>query len=384
MNKLLIFFTIFFLSGCSVNDIRTVANAAVSNDPALAFKSFAKAKTIEYVSNPQKLQSDLSFLKNFIQNISNVWGEENVKVPQKTEYVKYLQNYKSRALIDFDNGIVTVETLDEQNPKESLKNAVATTLLLPDDPRSVDLFGTDEIKLGGTPYLLGEVKDDQNKDIRYQWRADRYADILIKNEFKQKRIRKEGKHLKVSYVQIPMVKDHANVRVAKFKPYVQRFAEKYNLSQNLIFAIIRTESNFNQFAISSAGAVGLMQIVPSSAGKDAYSHIKGKSWTPSRSYLFDPKNNIELGSAYLQILNEKYLPKIEDPVSKEYCVISAYNTGSGNVLKTFSKDRTKAVDIINRKKPNEIYKTLVNKLPYEETRKYLQKVVTFKKDFVNI
>ena len=200
----------------------------------------------------------MAFLKDFIQNISKVWGEENVKVPQKTEYVKYLQNYKSRALIDFDKGIVTVETLDEQNPKESLKNAVATTLLLPDDPRSVDLFGTDEIKLGGTPYLLGEVKDDQNKDIRYQWRANRYADILIKNEFKQKRIRKEGKHLKLSYVQIPMVKDHANVRVAKFKTYVQKFAAKYNLSQNLVFAIIRTESNFNQFAISGAGAVGLM------------------------------------------------------------------------------------------------------------------------------
>ena len=46
-----------------------------------------------------------------------------------------------------------------------------------------------------------------------------------------------------------------------------------------------------------------MQIVPTSAGRDAYKHTKGKSWTPTKSYLFNAKNNIELGSGYLQILN---------------------------------------------------------------------------------
>jgi membrane-bound lytic murein transglycosylase C len=181
-----------------------------------------------------------------------------------------------------------------------------------------------------------------------------------------------------------MVKDHASVRVLKFKPYVQKYARRFGVSENLVYAIIQTESNFNQFAVSSAGAFGLMQIVPTSAGRDAYKEVKGKTWTPSKSYLFDANNNIELGSAYIKIIDKKYLAGINNPISREYCVISAYNTGSGNVLKTFSTNRSKAKEIINSKKPAEVYQKLRTNLPYEETRRYLKKVVDYKKDFVNL
>jgi len=390
-NKFLLFFIVIFISGCSVGEIQSFTSAAMSKNPSLAFKTLAKNKAVSYSTNPKKLQNDLKRLasldkniEKFILSIIGSWGKENAKVPQEKEYVKYMQNYKSRALIDFDRGIVTVETMEQKTPQDSLKNAIVTTLLLPDDPRAVDLFGSNEVKLGGTPYLLGEIKDDQNKDIRYQWRAKRYATILLRDRLKAKTIQKDGKSIKVTYVDIPMVKDHANIRVAKFKPLVRKYAKRFNISENLIYAIIQTESNFNQFAVSGAGAIGLMQVVPTSAGKDAYKKVKGKSWTPSRQYLFNAEQNIELGSAYIQILNDQYLKGIYNPISKEYCVISAYNTGSGNVLKTFSTNRTRAREIINGKKPSEIYSILINKLPYTETRKYLQKVVKHKKLFVNI
>ena len=391
MNKLLFLFIIVFFTSCSVGDVQSFTSAALNKNPSLAFKSLAKSKAISYSSNPNRLKNDLESLKNidkvfekFITSIVNVWGKDNAKAPSKKEYVKYIDNYKSRALIDFDKGIITVETLDNKNPNKSLKSAIVTTLLLPDDPRAADLFGSSKVKLGATPYLYGEVKDDQNKNIRYSWRANRYAGILIKNKFQQKTIKKDNKNIKVSYVNIPMVKDHANIRVTKFKPYVKKFAKKYNLSQNLVYAIIKTESNFNQFAISGAGAVGLMQVVPTSAGRDAYRYVKKTTWTPTRQYLFNANNNIELGSAYIKILKEKYLKNIKNPISKEYCVISAYNTGSGNVLKTFNKNKTTAFNIINSKKPVDIYWILRKKLPYIETRNYLKKVVTYKKDYINI
>ncbi|MEA3352203.1 MAG: murein transglycosylase domain-containing protein [Campylobacterota bacterium] len=386
--KLLIISAAFLFAGCSVSDVQSVTKAAMSKDPTLAFKSFAKAKSAQYAANPKKFAQDIqaldSFWKVFVSNISKQWGVDNVEVPKQKEYVKYMNNYKSRALIDFDRGVVTVETMDDKNTAQSLKKAVTTTLLLPDDPRAVDLFGSKQVQIGGTPYLLGEVKDDQNKDIRYAWRAERYADILINKSLKSKYIKKDGKNIKVSYVNIPMVKDHADIRVAKFKPYVQQYAKKYGISENLIYAIIRTESNFNQFAVSGAGAVGLMQLVPTSGGKDAYRYTKGKSWTPSRTYLFNAKNNIDLGSGYLKLLNKEYLKGISNPISKEYCVISAYNTGSGNVLKTFSSNRTTARAIINKKTPADVYSTLRAKLPYKETRNYLKKVVNYKKEFVNL
>ena len=378
--------------GCGTSDYTSIARAAISKNPSAAFEAFGRTKAVHYAANPKKLSSDLKHIdKNIlgallelVKGASKTWGEENVKIPKKKEYVKYMQNYKSRALVDFDKGLITVETLDSNNSKDSLRNAIVTTLLLPDDPRSADLFGAKKIKLGETPYLLGEVKDDQNKIIRYSWRATRYANILLDKSYKTKNITKDKKSVKVHYVTFDMVKDHADVRVAKFRGHVQKYAKKYNISENLVYAIMKTESNFNQYAVSGAGAFGLMQIVPTSAGRDAYKFVKGSSLTPSKSYLFNAQNNIELGVAYIHILGERYLPGINNPISKEYCVISAYNTGSGNVLKTFNRDRTKAKEDINSKSAAVVYNKLRNDLPYEETRRYLKKVVDFKKDFVNL
>ena len=375
---ILIACTIFLLSGCTTGDYTSIVGVVASRNPSLAFESYARSKSIQYTANPKRLENDLKFLSNFVENIRKQWGDENVKIPRKKEYVKYMQNYKSRALIDFDRGIIRVETLDS---KKSLKNAIVTTLLLPSDPRGADLFSAKKIKLGSTPYLLGEVKDDQNKNIRYSWRANRYAGILLKKNYKTSKLKNNKL---VHFVEFPMVKDHANVRVKKFKPFVQRYAKKFGVSQNLIYAIIKTESNFNQFAVSSAGAYGLMQIVPKSAGRDAYKQAKGRTITPSKSYLFNAKNNIELGSAYLSIIDKKYLYGIKNSVSREYCVISSYNTGSGNVLKTFSRDKKTAKEIINSKKPSQVYSKLRSSLPYKETRNYLKKVIEYKKDFVNL
>ena len=368
-------------TACGPSDYNSIIQAGVSKNPTAAFENYAKKKSTYYIQHPKQLEADINFLINFKKNISKSWGEDNVVIPKKKEYVKYLQNYKSRALIDFTKGTVRVETLGD---KESLKKSIVTTLLLPDDPRGVDLFGSDDVKLGGTPYLFGEVKDDMGKNIRYQWRANRYADILLKRNYKTTTIKRDGKSVKMSYVEFPMVRDHTDIRIAKFKPLVKKYAKKYKIDETLVYAIIKTESDFNQFAVSGSGAYGLMQIIPTTAGRDAYLYAKGRKATPSKNYLFNAQNNIELGVAYLNILNNKYLIGIYNPLSREYCVISAYNTGSGNVLKTFHKDRSKAKQVINTLTPNSVYIKLRQNLPYTETRNYLKKVVTAKKEFVHI
>ena len=378
---LIILFFVLFFNACATSDYNSIMRAGLSRNPTMAFETFARNKSIHYIRHPKQLQADIKFLVNFTHNISKSWGRGNVIVPQKREYVKYLQNYKSRALINFTKGTVKVETLGD---KKSLKKSIVTTLLLPDDPESVDLFGAKDVKLGSTPYLFGEIKDDMGKNIRYRWRANRYANILLKHNYKTATIKRNGRYVKISYVEFPMVKDHTDVRIAKFKPLVRKYAKKYNISENLVYAIIKTESDFNQFAVSGSGAYGLMQIIPKTAGRDAYLHVKGYKHTPSKTYLFNARNNIELGVAYLNILNKKYLAGIYNPVSREYCVISAYNTGSGNVLKTFSKNRNRAKRTINALTPNRVYKKLRHNLPYVETRNYLKKVVTAKKEFVHI
>ena len=266
--------------------------------------------------------------------------------------------------------------------KKSLKNAIATTLLTPNDPRAVDLYTAKTIKLGEVPFLYGEVKDHEGRDIRWSWRAERFADHLIKTSLQTRRIQSGGQTKNVLYTTILMIKDHHHVRAQKYKQLVEHFAQEFSVSKNLVYAIMKTESDFNPYAVSNAPAFGLMQIVPTTAGHDV-SKFLNKPGLPSKHFLFQPNNNIQYGTAYLHLLESKYLNAIKNPVSREYCVIAAYNTGAGNVLRTFDSDRDRAPQRINSLGPLQVYNTLRRKLPYDETRRYLTKVMDAKKSFVN-
>jgi membrane-bound lytic murein transglycosylase C len=159
---------------------------------------------------------------------------------------------------------------------------------------------------------------------------------------------------------------------------VKTFSQKSKLDQELVFAIIETESAFNPMAKSPIPAYGLMQIVPQSAGIDATEQLFGKGRVLSPSYLYTSDKNIEIGSTYLNILYYRYLKGIKNPTSRLYCSIAAYNTGAGNVAKAFTGNRKlrKALPKINSMSPQQVYDHLIINLPYEETRNYLKKVVS--------
>ncbi len=166
-------------------------------------------------------------------------------------------------------------------------------------------------------------------------------------------------------------------RAKKYADYVQAYAGKNNLDEALVYAVMHTESAFNPMARSNIPAFGLMQIVPGSAGKDVAQQLYGETRVFSPSYLYNAKNNVEAGSTYLNILYYRYLRKIENPISRMYCAIAAYNTGAGNVSVAFTGNRKlgRAIPIINSKTPQEVYETLSEKLPYDETKMYLERVV---------
>jgi membrane-bound lytic murein transglycosylase C len=369
--------------------IKTVVGLATSKSPEAVIR-----KRLEgYLRNPVRLikdlrqaQRDYEALKNALTGkVSKTWGKKEVRLPDRTRYVKYTQNYRSRAIVDFDKGEILVETLDAKDPRGSLKNAIVTTLLTPDDPRAVDLFSDKGVKLTSEkdPYLLGLVHDQNGKPVRTPADAEQFADHLIANQSSTRAVAQDGGSKTVHVVAIGMVPNHANKQAEKYRPQVTKFAEQYKVSPNLIFAIIRTESNFNPFAVSGAPAYGLMQLVPTSGGREAYKRAKGSDATPSREYLFNADNNIELGTALLNVLHYKQFEDVDNAVSREYCVISAYNTGLKNVLRTFSKDVVTAANQINSLEPPAVYDKLRQNLPYQETREYLVKVTGFRKQFVS-
>ena len=375
------------LLSCSTSDMLRVAT---SKDPSAAIESMARSRATGYQHNPIQLVNDIERVRRDYNRLLGIlrgeidkeWGGGEVVTPTNTRYVKYTQNYKSRAIVDFDRGLVTVETLDTTNSQQSLKSAIITTLLTPDDPRGVDMYSDRAVPLGGQPYLHGMVHDQHRRSISTPQQAESFADYLVPRQSHQRHIQRDGKSQPVLYVQLPMVANHQNLRARQYEPLVDRYARQYEVSKSLIYAIMQTESSFNPYAVSSAPAYGLMQLVPATGGRDAYTMVKGYDHTPSKEYLFIPANNIELGTAYLNILERRYLAGISNPLSREYAVIAAYNGGAGNVLNMFSRDRQQAARIIDSLSPAEVFTRLRDEHPRAETRRYLVKVVEARRSYV--
>ena len=373
-------------AGCSTQD---VVNIALSKDPEHAIEHMARARAESYKRDPRRLVEDakrarrqLNQLIAFLRGeVSETWGEDEVVVPSNKRYVKYTQAYKSRAIVNFDSGEIIVETVDQKKPLQNLEQAVITTLLTPEDPRAVDLYSDKQIKLAGRPYLQGLVRDHNGRQIDNPAAAEAYARYLVGGALKA---RKTGKNDTVRYVRMMMVRDHTHRQASRYLPYVNKHTRRFGVSKSLVFAVIKTESAFNPFAVSTAPAYGLMQLVPTSGGRDAYAEVKGRDGIPSKEYLFDSNNNIELGTAYLYLIDTRYLKAIRNSVSREYCAIAAYNGGTGNVLRVFAKDRRQAVDLINRLSPGAVYDRLRAQHSRAETRRYLGKVVNARKEFVNL
>jgi len=374
------------LTSCSTGQWETIAR---SGNPEQALRNLAVQRAESYAYHPRRLADDLAALKrNFDRitallrgNAGREWGRRNARLPSRAKYVKYTQNYKSRATVNFDRGLITVETLDTAHPTRSLEHAIVTTLLTPDDPRAVDLYSAKSIRLSGRPYLYGLVLDQRHRPIGAPWAAEQFARALLR--FKRTRTINTAQGAKrVTSVQFNMVSDHIQRSARRYATLVNEYSRRYGISKSLIYGIIQTESSFNPFAVSATPAFGLMQIVPASAGRDTYRLLYGKDGVPSRRYLFNPRNNIEMGVAYLNLLEYKYLAAIRNPVSREYCAIAAYNGGAGSVLATFSRDRARAAHIINRLSPAQVYAKLRTSHPQAETRRYLWKVLAARKDFI--
>jgi soluble lytic murein transglycosylase len=107
---------------------------------------------------------------------------------------------------------------------------------------------------------------------------------------------------------------------------IVREAQRNNLDPLLVIALIRCESSFNNYAVSGVGAMGLMQVMPATGTylADKAGYRLGRS-----TNLFDAETNIELGTAYLADLIERF-----GGVEK---ALVAYNAGPGQAKRILAK-----------------------------------------------
>lgn len=140
----------------------------------------------------------------------------------------------------------------------------------------------------------------------------------------------------------------------EYSEYVEKWAKEYGVPEYIVYSVIKAESDFDPNTVSSADAVGLMQIraAESSNTFEYIAGMVGDKYDPSLH--FDPNTNIKYGTYYLSYLYSRF--------DNWSTVFAAYNGGEGNVSK-WLKDPTCSLD----------GKTLY-RIPFTETKVYVKKV----------
>lgn len=135
---------------------------------------------------------------------------------------------------------------------------------------------------------------------------------------------------------LPQAPDKPVPSRAKVKRMANSVAKRYGVEQALVQAVVKAESNYNAHAVSRAGAVGLMQVMPATAADYGVASVER---------LFDAETNLQTGTRHLKRLLRKYKNNYGR-------AIMAYNAGEGVVDRTNSN------------------------VPYLETLNYTEAVIT--------
>ncbi len=143
-----------------------------------------------------------------------------------------------------------------------------------------------------------------------------------------------------------------------YKDYINKYCEKYNVSPYLMLSLAREESFFNNEAVSSTGAMGLMQLMPATAKTMDYNLYNTRK-------LFEPEYNISLGVKYFAHLMEIFN-------GNEALSVLSYNSGPNAVKKWLNSRTSKDFD------------EFVENIPYSETANYIKKVYSSYWIYTNI
>jgi len=424
---------------CSFIFIASNLSVFSGNSIAVSESKYDKHRKIQLQKYNNYKTDYLKKYERYKLVILKKWGV--AELSSKSEFFSYNTDNNIKILADFKNDIIEVSILNSDgltdkdieksvqtailqslnvSPQQALKNENET---LNKQPKTLSLTNKVDIDSKSLLAYMGlnnsqdlsdivtkkeEVLQKNQQKIVYERTNKRLEDQILNldnySSFAKEGANKEQtQKLKESLEQdIKQLNDEKaevtqkNIRTYKIKLDRKRYqkaesyleevknnALKWNVPKEIILAIMETESNFNPMARSHIPAYGLMQIVPSTAGADVNNKIFNIKGKPTPNHLYDSTKNIAYGSAYFNILMSRYLNTVKNPLSRLYCAIASYNTGIGNVSKAFnhgSKNRLKAINIINTLTPNEVYNVLKSRT-HTETQRYLDKVIRSKKYF---
>ena len=290
----------------------------------------------------------------------------------KRTWVDYGKDLDVRSEISFDKGMIEITAIV---PAQIANLMDAGSEKISEQIRK--LFSTDN------PAKLVVLKDqlkNRRGEIVTLHNIDQYIkeEIVPKIQIGKKAYKsKDGaERIKVK-VKIYLVPNHIRIRAEKYLRPVNTQAWRFEVKPQLVLAIIHTESYFNPMAKSSCGALGLMQLIPRHGAREAYHFVYNKDRVLSAEYLYDPDNNIELGTAYIHLLKNSHFGDVKETLKNRYLTICAYNWGPTAVNKKIVNNHN-----ISQMGDQQLYTLLRERTP-QETRDYLKKVTERMKMYDN-
>ena len=362
----------------NVNDFLQVNKEAFKNTH-VPFEREKKEFNVEYKEYQKILYEEVI---KFRKKLKVYWYQAQLST--KTQWVDYSTDLQQRKIVDFEKDTITLDVHAHHKIQaiKLLRNSLVDSI----SKNAQQAFDSDilcqniERRLSNPEKHLAPTEPILSAFIFN-------AKVTRKDIYTYARKKVRSKKVQINASKMDKLKRYSitvklpkSILLKKLRPYlaqVKKMSKEFDIPVSLILAVIQTESSFNPMAQSPIPAFGLMQIVPQRAGLDVYYYLYKKHRILSPAYLYNAHNNIKLGTAYLRLLDSKYLKNIRNPTSRLYCTIAAYNTGAGNVSKTFigKNNNAEAATIINIMSPAQVYTYLVKHLKFKESSNYLAKVV---------
>lgn len=333
--------------------------------------------------------------KEYVNKVRGQWGEYTGSTPKA--WAEYSNDLKALSVVDFENNYVEIATIVDTDNKAIAEKQIQQRfeqLLAAKEEGTKQKLLQNQIKFEqDANYVKPKKKVEYSKPITYQ--PEKKVKVVTddnKKEFVKKTVEKKIKkdviigddgRARTKYtVTLEMVPNSIQIRAKKYMDMIEKYSKKYDLDPALVMALIHTESAFNPKAFSrrpdgTPMACGLMQIIPSQAGRDAHKALFGKDKIVEPEYLFNPENNLAMGTWYVRWLTKwweriekKKYGKASSRIKNEYFTISSYNQGMGTILNKAYKPRK-----LNDKSDDETYNILISdrSIP-EEGRNYLKRV----------
>jgi membrane-bound lytic murein transglycosylase C len=344
---------------------------------AESYEAGVREQSRSYEGMLRKMEAEREALR---RRVVAQW--DDFKESDTKRWVDYSPKADSRSQVDFEKGQVEVEVLVPVEQVAPGKKAVTFEKLDAGEKDKLKALAEEKLQAQAKEALTKKVQPEGPEVLKDQLRgadgkpvteknADKFVKEVLAPQMKVEDrpvVAQDGKpRLKVT-VTVPMVPDHLRIRARRYASQIAAYAEQQELDPALVYAIIHTESEFNPMAKSKAPAFGLMQLMAPYGAREAHKYLTKEDKILPPEYLFDPDNNIKLGTAYMRLLLTRHYGKVKDPENRLNLSIAAYNCGSGTVSRTVLAGR--GADSMS---PDELFGRIKSRAP-KETQHYVPRV----------